>query len=104
MIMLNKADFFSIKLRESTYPLPNGYELPIRELTAAQRGRLRELANQGDPMRANAEIVVMGCPMFEPDDVDAILAMPGGLVTGIADAILELSGIGESAEDEAKNG
>jgi len=94
---MNKEQFFKgFKPKTSTVDI-DGKSIEIRELTLAERGRLREIS--ADPVRGQALIVCISCTMFEESDVDAVMEMSGDGVTRLADAVLALSGLtGEEAE------
>lgn len=95
---MDKVQFFSAFAPQAgEYPLPDGQVLPIRELTLGERGRLHKAA-ESNPIQAQALIVAMGCELFDENDIEQIQGLPGDLVSGIADAILDLSGLGGDAE------
>lgn len=97
---MNKSEFLSaFKPRESAIEI-SGKSIIINELSLAQRGKLHKTV-QSDPVRGQALIVCMGCPLFDEnsdDDIEAVMSM-GDAVAKIADAILSLSGLG----DDEKN-
>jgi len=79
------------------YELPGGDTIELQELTLEQRGKLHAAA-KADPIEGQALIVCMGCKMFTEADIQDVKQLPGDLVTDIADAIIELSGLSEDAE------
>jgi len=96
---MDKATFLAQArtLRTATVPMRDGGEVEVRELTVRERGKLREAINGADPVSAQAQIVAMGCPVLE-GDAEAVMDLPGGLVTELSDAILELSGLTEGEQ------
>jgi hypothetical protein len=102
---MNKEDFFkAVSPKTAQHKLADGVMVPIQELTSAQRAGLLELGKEGNETKANAKIVAWGCPLLDENDIDELAKSSGSVIVGIADAILNLSGIGEKKKAEAKNG
>ena len=89
-------------LKTAEHKLPNKKIIILRELTARERGKLREIA-EGDLVAGQAKIVILGCDVLSDGDLDQLQDLPGSLLSKMADVILNLSGLGEDAKDEAKN-
>ena len=85
-------------LKTCDVPLPSGDTVQVRELTVRERGKLRELTD--DPVTAQARIVALGCPILE-GDAEAIMDLPGKMVSDMADAILRLSGLMDDESPKA---
>lgn len=83
--------------KKKAYSLPDGSEIELSELTLEQRGKLHQAAKK-DPIEAQALVVCMGCSLFDESDIASIKGMPGDLISDIADAVLEISGLSEDAE------
>ncbi len=83
--------------KKEVFSLPGGDSIEIQELTLEQRGKLHAAA-KADPIEGQALIVCMGCVMFAEADIQDVKQLPGDLVSDIADAVLELSGLSEDAE------
>lgn len=98
---MDKSKFLnSFKPKSATHKLPDGSEISINELTLEQRGKLMAAAKK-DAMAAQALVVCMGCDMFTETDIKDVSALSGEIVTSIADAILDLSGLSDG--DARKN-
>ena len=94
--------FDGCELKTAEHDLPNDKIIILRELTARERGELREIA-EGDLVAGQAKIVILGCDALNDGDLDQLQDLPGSLLSKMADVILNLSGLGEDAKDEAKN-
>ena len=98
---MDKSKFLaSFKPKSSSHKLPDGEEITIHELTLEQRGKLMAAAKK-DAMSAQALVVCMGCELFTEADLKDVCKMSGEIVTQIADAILDVSGLSEG--DARKN-
>jgi len=99
---MNKEKFFQQnKLKTKNFKLNSGDNVELQELTAGQRGELQSIITK-DHTRAQAQMITMSCPLFDKNDVDRILTMSGLLIERMANMIIELSGFGESAVEDAK--
>lgn len=92
--------FVGCELKSCAFELPNGKTLQLRELTAKERGKLREITD-GDMIEAQAKIVILGCDLLSDDDLEKLVNLPGSLLTDMADKVLLLSGLAD--KEEAKN-
>ncbi len=72
----------------------DGESFQINDLTIGQRGKIRA-AIRKDDVRGQALIVCLGCETFDESDMDVVLASSGKKVSDLADAILDLSGLGD---------
>lgn len=84
----------------------NGVTLEIQSLSAAERTTMRGYFGEGKPEQALAYVAAIGLIAVEATD-EAVERLyndsDSDAVQRIADAVLELSGLGEDAEDAAKN-
>jgi len=87
-------------LRTALVAMRDGSEVEVRELTVRERGKLRDVIGGENPADAQAQIVAMGCPLLE-GDAEAVMDLPGGLVSAMADMILKLSGLTEDEGPKA---
>jgi hypothetical protein len=95
---MDKQKFFdSVKLKIGSITI-QGNKVVLHELTAGNRGELTEIAS-GDPAVAQAKLVIMGCDMFDADDLELLTGLPGQNLSDMADKIMELSGL---ADGDAK--
>ncbi len=99
---MDKNIFFEQnKLKTVMFTPPAGGEIELRELTAGQRSKLQKIIAD-DPVKAQAHIIAMSCPLFDENDVDKLLTMAGSLVEKMADVVIEISGVGGTAVDDTK--
>ncbi|MBK6585378.1 MAG: hypothetical protein IPG20_21375 [Gammaproteobacteria bacterium] len=92
-------------LKSSTFELPDGEALAIRELSAGGRRALVEVtrSNAGDAFVIAATAIKAGCPEFKDSSVDDILdALPAELLNDLATAVFALSGIASGDEAQAE--
>jgi hypothetical protein len=100
--MDKQAFFAQAKVKTKPFEMPNGDTITLRELTAGQRGELKDIAK--DSKTSNARTVIMGCDLFSDDDVDMLCNMSGSLLDKMVDEILSLSGLTDvSVEETEKN-
>ena len=97
---MNKSQFLKSFEPKSKEIDIDGSKVTVSELSLVQRGKLHAIANT-DPIRGQALIVCMGCDLFTDDDLDDVMGLSGEVVTMLADAVLEVSGL--STEDAEKN-
>jgi hypothetical protein len=89
-------------LKESSFKLPDGESITIRELSAGGRRALMEASekSKGDHILFAAVAAKAGCPDYANESPEAIMDnLPIELLQELAGAVLSLSGI--SATDEA---
>lgn len=99
---MNKNEFFEkYKTDEIAFKMPDGETIPLFGLTLEQRAEVRRRVDT-DPIIAEAYMVAMSCPLFSEEDIDAIKALPGDLVSRMSSRILKISGF-DTDEDDEKN-
>jgi hypothetical protein len=92
-------------LKSSSFTLPNGDALAIRELSAGGRRALVEATKEhkGDPFMVAAVAVKAGCPEFKESALPDILdAFPADVLNDVSVAVLRLSGLIADAEAQAE--
>ena len=92
-------------LKQSTFALPDGESLAIRELSAGGRRALIDVTQgkKGDAFLMAAITVRAGCPEFAELSPEEVLdLMPAELLNEIAGAVLRLSGIAMDSEAQAE--
>ena len=100
---MNKAEFFAATARPSTKVDVAGFgQVSISSLTLSQRMELngKIKVDQGE---AFAWIVAQGVDDLTVDDLESIRVMDSEMLQTLASEILELSGLGDDAVDDAKN-
>ena len=90
-----------------------GVKVMVKALTGAQRARLMQAATRGGAIQFNKiypDLVIAsahdpetGLPIFEATDRDALLSKSGAMLDVIATKALEVSGMTEAAQAEAKS-
>ncbi len=92
-------------LKSSTFELPCGEALAIRELSAGGRRALVEVtrSHAGDAFLVAATAIKAGCPEFREMSLDEILdTLPAELLNDLATAVFALSGIASGDEAQAE--
>lgn len=83
-----------------------GQPVQLRSLSGAERDLLRSRAQGSNPLTA-AELVALavvgedGAAVFTADQVAELASCDGGEIDRVAMAVLELSGLGRNAQDDA---
>ena len=92
-------------LKESTFDLPDGEKLVIRELSAGGRRALMEASRKyaGDHLYFAAVAAKASCPAYAEETPESILdALSMEVLQALAEAVLTLSGITAQAEAQAE--
>jgi uncharacterized protein YbaP (TraB family) len=96
-----KSDLFDGCLKEQEFTLLNGKKIKLHEITARDRGKLQAI-DSNDIMGGHAQIVILGCDSLNDKDVSWLPDKLGKSLQEMADVVIELSGLGADAKDEAK--
>ena len=90
-------------LKTSTFTLPDGESITIRELSAGARRELVDVAKAGDTFLMAATAARAGCSELSGKTPQEILdEQPIELLNDLAAAVMKLSGLGGESEAQAE--
>lgn len=100
----DKAAFLGRLTLKSEWVEWQGDEVEITELTASQRERMAKMlaSEEAGGSRVNALVACMGTSVLSEEDIDSLMETTPDNYMELVDAICELSGIGEKADEDAK--